>query len=265
MLRELGVGALDFFCPMNLPAFVTFVAALAVAGTSLRAAEAPAPTSHGYTVMVEIKTNEQGEAENVRLLESEDISAGEVLSKMALAMAMKTKVAPRIKNGKPVKMTLRAPFFFPIEDDEGAEADKVPKPKVKEAIQPAYPLGLREQGVVGGVILELLVDAQGKLNKLTTVRSSHPEFEAAARESMEKWTFTPALRDGVAVESRTRFAFTFDTEQDMADLKWRIAPRPRLGSLTVIRPDKPIEDAPDPAAAPTSQSEAPAAAPEPTK
>jgi TonB family protein len=240
---------------MKLSASLSRFAVMLCCATALHAAE-PATKSNGYTVMVEIKTNETGETESVSLLESEDVSADEVLSKMALAMALKTKVPPRMKDGKPVKTTVRAPFFFPIENDEGEAADKVQKPRVKEgAVYPVYPVALREQGVVGGAILELVIDTQGKLTRLTTLRASHPEFEAAATECLRKWTFAPALQNGQPVESRTRFAFTFDTEQEMADLKWRIAPRPRLGSLIVIRPDNPIPDAPaEPAAA-----EAPAA------
>lgn len=241
---------------MKLPRLLSRISVglLCCCAVALSAADAPA-TKNGYTVMVEIKAAEDGTVESVALLESEDISADDVLSKMALAMALSTKVPPRLKDGKPVKATMRAPFFFPIENDEGEAANTGPKPKVKEAVQPAYPLNLREQGVVGGAILELVVDATGKLTRLTTLRASHPEFEAAARESMQRWTFTPAQLNGQPVESRTRFAFTFDTEQKMADIKWRITPRPRLGSMIIIRPDQPI---PDDAVAPAADPAAPA-------
>ncbi len=241
--------------PLSLRLGLVFLCSLPAL---LRAADAP-PTKNGYTVMVEIKINEKGETESVGLLSSEDTSAGDVLSKMALAMALKAKLPPHLKDGQPVKATVRAPFFFPIDDDEGEVSNNGPKPKVKEAVQPVYPLDLRTEGVVGGAILELVVDADGKLKRLTTLRASHPEFAAAATECMEKWTFVAAQQNGQPVESRSRFAFTFDTEQKMADLKWRIAPRPRLGSLIVIRPDHPIEDAPadakpEPAAAAPAQA-----------
>jgi TonB family protein len=234
---------------MKIPRLLSIAGLLALGFTSAttHAADAAAEkVKHGYTVTVEIKANEKGEVESVALVKSEDVSGGEVLSKMALAMAMKMKVPPQMKDGKPVRVTMRAPFFFPIEDDEGEIADQVPKPKVKEAIQPAYPPDLREKGIVGGAILELVVGADGKLTRVTTLRASHPEFEAAAMDSIKKWVFTPAQSNGQPVESRTRFAFTFETEQKMADLAWRIPPRPRLGALVIIRPDHPIEDEPAP-------------------
>lgn len=225
---------------------------------SAEPAAAPAGDKHGYTVMVDVKVNEKGETENVRLVETNDRSVGDVLSKMALAMALKTTLPVREKEGKPVKYTARMPFFFPIEADEGPASDQLPKPKVKEAKMPTYPTALRDSGQVGGAVLELLVDAEGKLTEVTTLRASHPEFEAAARESVSTWTFTAAQQDGKPVASRSRLAIAFETEQDMADLRWRVAPRPALGSFVVIRPDEPI---PDEAVTPETPATAPTPAP----
>jgi TonB family protein len=204
---------------------------------------ADAPKKNGYTVMVEVRVNEEGKIESASVVNSEDVSAGEVLTKMAVAMALRMDVPPQQKNGKPVRATFRAPFFFPIEDDEGPEAAilPIPRPKPEAAVMPAYPPALREAGVVGGAVLELSVDEEGKLTHLTTLRASHPEFEAAAKDALHKWAFVPAQRDGKPVASRSRVAIVFETESEMADLEWRIAPRPKLGSFVVIRPDSPIE------------------------
>lgn len=234
--------------------------AIAVAPISARAeAPAAAAKANGYTVTLDITVDEKGNPESVALVSTDDTSAGDVLLKMAMAMAAKTQFPPHLKDGKPAKHTVRAPFFFPIESDEGPESDLAPKPRVKygTAIQPVYPIALRNAGITGGAILELLVDENGALTNVTALRASHPEFEVSALDSIKKWQFTPAQKDGKPVASRTRFAFVFDTENQMADLKWRIAPRPRLGSLIIIRPNEPIP-AEEPAA-----GEQPAAAPTP--
>jgi TonB family protein len=202
-----------------------------------------AAKKHGYTVTVQMKVNEEGVVQSASVLDSEDVSAGEVLTKMAVAMALKTKIPPQMKDGKAVPATVRAPFFFPIENDEGPDAAALPlpRPKKESAVMPAYPPALRDAGVVGGAVLELKVDDTGKLTHVTTLRASHPEFEAAAKEAMSKWVFAPALKEGKPVESRARIAIVFETEGEMADLKWRIAPRPSLGAFVVIRPDEPIQ------------------------
>jgi TonB family protein len=235
----------------------------------LRAADAPAGTKNGYTVTVEIKIDEKGQNQTVTVVDSDDATAGRILDKMALVMAMRTQLPPHMKDGKPVKATIRAPFFFPIESDEGkaAEALPVPHPKKESAVMPAYPTAFRDQGIVGGAILELRVNAEGKLTSVTTLRASHPEFETAAQDAIRKWQFAPAKQNGQAVDSRTRIAVVFETGDKMADLKWRVAPRPSLGSFVVIRPNSPItENGEDvtPAAAPAAgqpAAAAPAAAP----
>lgn len=216
------------------------------AAPAVRAADVPpsaAKSHNGYTVTLDVKIDEQGKPEGVSLVSTDDETAGEVMSKMAIAMAMKTTFPPRLKDGKAHKYTARAPFFFPIEDDEGKEANALPKPTVKNAVQPVYPAELREKDIAGGAIFELSVDANGKLTQLKTLRASHPEFEKAARDSLEKWEFVAAKKDGQPVDSRSRVAIVFETAKEMADLKWRIPPRPALGSFTVIKPDHPITDA----------------------
>ncbi len=257
------------FAPLFARSLVRWLALAAVVLGSVYAQDASTPPAaaavkrHGYTVTVDIKVDEKGETKNVSLVSSDDRSTGEFITKMALAMALKTDLPPREKNGKPAGYTARTPFFFPIDDDEGPDAEKLPLPRVKNAVQPDYPAALREQGTVGGAILELSIDETGKLTHLATLRASHPEFEAAARASVSKWEFTPAQREGAAVASRSRIAIVFETEEKMADLKWRVAPRPSLGVFMVIRPDGPIDeslfDNADGQAAP--QTPAPASAP----
>lgn len=227
---------------------------------------ADAPKKNGYTVVVEMRVNAEGKIESATVVDSEDVSAGGVLTKMAVAMALKMNVPPQQKDGKPVSATFRAPFFFPIENDEGPEAAilPIPRPKQEAAVMPAYPPALRAAGVVGGAVLELSVDAEGNLTHLTTLRASHPEFEAAAKDALRKWAFLPARKDGQPVASRSRIAIVFETESEMADLEWRIAPRPSLGSFVVIRPDSPImEQEVAPAAAGEQPPAAPATAPAP--
>ncbi|ACB74290.1 energy transducer TonB [Opitutus terrae] len=240
-----------------LTASAVWTAAAEPAGTPPAAA-----AKHGYTVMVEVKVNDKGETESVRLVDTDDKSVGDILSKMALAMALKTDLPARQKDGKPIKYTARLPFFFPIEGDEGPEANLAPKPMGKgKFTMPLYPRSLLEQGVVGGVIFELRVDEQGRLAQLNTLRASHPEFEAAAREVVQKWEFQPAQKDGQPVASRWNLAVAFETADHMADLKWRVPPRPSFGTL-IILPESDAMTPATPETAPTA-GEAPAAAPTP--
>ena len=213
--------SLLFGCSAALPAY---------------AAVAP-KTPAGFTVNVDVTLNEKGEAESARLSNSDGGAAGEVLGKVALAMASQTKFPAQIKDGRTGPVTVRTPFFFAVKDDEGAIADNAPKPTVKDAIQPLYPR-IFQKGVAGGAILEVVVGADGALTSVKTLRASNDEFARAATEAVKSWTFAPAQLNGNPVESRTRLAVAFDTKDDMAALEWRVAPRPQLGSIVVTRQER---------------------------
>jgi TonB family protein len=120
--------------------------------------------------------------------------------------------------------------------------------------QPVYPEELAQAGVVGGAIIEVIVGVDGAISKATVLRSSHPEFANAAHAAVLQWRGTPAKKDGVPVESRWRIAVNFSVDGKEADWKWRVAPRPSLGSFTVGRAKLPAAE-PAPAPAPAVPSE----------
>ena len=220
-------------------------------GHSLFAVEKPAELKNGYQVVMEMKVSEAGTIEDAVVVTSDDTSADHILDRMAMETARGTKLPPRLKDGKAVKYTARAPFMFRVEDDEGPEANNAPKPSIHSAVQPTYPAKLMAKGEVGGVILEAIIGADGKVSALKALRSSHPEFEQAAIAAVKQWVFNPAKKDGVAVESRWRMAISFETDVLRADWKWRFTPRPALGSYAVVH-----RTLPEPAAAPAKPADA---------
>ena len=200
----------------------------------------------GYQVVVEISFDEQGAAEEARIVSSDDPTGVQLLNQIAIRLAEEVKQPPRTdKDGKPVKFKARAPFNFPLEGDEGPEANNAPKPALREAPLPVYPENLAAAGEVGGAILELVIGTDGAVKQTTVMRSSHPEFANAAYAAVQQWKFAPAQKDGAAVESRWRIALNFSVDNKEADWMWRIAPRPSLGSFTAVRaPTAPAPAAP---------------------
>ena len=239
---------------MNIRRFILPLVAFFL-GFSLRAwsAETPsAPASKpGYTVTVELQINENGIPEGYKIIDSQDPTVGEILDKVAISKAIRLQLDPREKDGHRVKYIARVPFYFPpIEGDEGAESNKGPRPVGKTGNKPVYPQALRDQGVAGGAILEFFVTTDGKVDRLKTLRSSRPEFAQAATEAVSGWVFHPALQDGKPIETRWRMAVIFETKSNMADLVWRLPPRPSLGTFVVAYDDvKPVAA---PAAAPAA-------------
>ena len=192
----------------------------------------------GYRVVVEIEFKEDGTAGDMLVLSSDDPTGDQMLNQMALKMAVdyagKNPQKPHEKDGKPVKFKVAYPFDFPVEGDEGAEANKAPRPAIKSAEQPVYPPALGAQGEVGGVIAEIQVGADGQVKEVKILRASHPEFAEAVQTVLPRWQFRPALSNGDPVPARCRLAIVFATDDKMPDFKWRLAPRPSVGSYTVV-------------------------------
>ncbi len=65
--------------------------------------------------------------------------------------------------------------------------------------RPIYPPTLRRSRVEGAVRVQYLISAQGTVSRVRILSSDHPEFSAAAENSLRQWRFQPGERDGQAV------------------------------------------------------------------
>jgi protein TonB len=77
--------------------------------------------------------------------------------------------------------------------------------------RPRYPPVLQQAGVQGFVEVQFVVDTTGHAeSRITVLKSSHPQFEAPAKEAVLKSIFKPARIKGKAVRQlvQQRFGFT---------------------------------------------------------
>jgi protein TonB len=72
-----------------------------------------------------------------------------------------------------------------------------PPVKVKD-VRPVYPVGARDAGIQGVVILEVRVEADGRVGSAGVVRSV-PELDQAALDAVYQWEFRPTLLNGAPV------------------------------------------------------------------
>ncbi len=91
--------------------------------------------------------------------------------------------------------------------------------RVPEAITPPtvishqdadYPPAARAAGVQGTVVLFVTVSRTGTVARVEVAESAGKLLDAAAVEAVRAWTFSPALRAGVAVLSKIRVPFRFE-------------------------------------------------------
>jgi protein TonB len=71
-------------------------------------------------------------------------------------------------------------------------------PRTIARVNPVYPRIAQSARVEGVVILEAVIDAQGRVERVGVLRSI-PQLDQAAIEAVKQWTFTPTLLNGVPV------------------------------------------------------------------
>lgn len=80
-------------------------------------------------------------------------------------------------------------------------------------LQPDYPTSLARQGIEGVTTVRVLIGTDGRVKQVELVSTTEPDFfTATKRQALRYWRFTPATRDGVAVESWREMTVRFKLE-----------------------------------------------------
>ena len=103
--------------------------------------------------------------------------------------------------------TGRAPLLAQ-EAPLAAGSEGVPVPKKTKHVQPIYPQEALAQGVRGIVILDLVLDAQGKVEATTVIRSV-PGLDEAAIAAARQWEYEPTKVGGKLARVRLTVPITF--------------------------------------------------------
>jgi len=83
---------------------------------------------------------------------------------------------------------------------EAAEVDR--EPRLVSQVPPIYPYSARRRGIDGEVVVRFLVDASGRVNKLSIVRAvPKGVFEQAVEQSVNRWRFKPGYYQGRPVST----------------------------------------------------------------
>lgn len=79
------------------------------------------------------------------------------------------------------------------------QCTEITHPVVLEKVDPVYPEGARSEKVMGMVIVETVVTADGLVEDVRILESPDERLSAAAVEAVRQWRFEPALCDGTPV------------------------------------------------------------------
>jgi len=80
--------------------------------------------------------------------------------------------------------------------------------KATQKAQPIYPPMAKAAGIEGAVVVEVLVDEQGRVLTTRTV-SGHPLLAPEALRAARNWSFSPTLLNGVPVKVVGTITFNF--------------------------------------------------------
>ena len=108
--------------------------------------------------------------------------------------------------GAPSPATAAPPAAAP--SDVKVAGRDVPAPKRTRFVTPVFPLEAQAAGQRGIVILELVIDAAGKVSTADVLRSV-PPFDEAALTAVRQWEYEVTKVDGKAVPVRLTVPITF--------------------------------------------------------
>jgi len=100
-----------------------------------------------------------------------------------------------------------APPQTPIPLHQGMQAPR----KIVNA-DPIYPRTAQQAHIEGVVIIETIIDVQGRVSSARVLRSL-PMLDQAEMDAVRQWTFTPARLNGVAVPVVMTVTVTFTLNQ----------------------------------------------------
>lgn len=95
------------------------------------------------------------------------------------------------------------------EEAPAPAAESATPPRIKKVVKPVYPPMALSQKIGGIVILRVLVSEAGRPLDVEVVRGVRGGLTEAAASAVRRWTFEPALRDGVPVQAWTTIPIPF--------------------------------------------------------
>ena len=118
--------------------------------------------------------------------------------------------------------------------------------RLREWVQPEYPEFARSAKLEGEVVVEFVVEADGKVSRSSVKRSTDERFNASVLAAMQRWVFISATVEGKPAASGMHVVVPFKLAQ-LAQKKTPVEPPPglRLEPLPVTKAKMITSPAPD--------------------
>jgi TonB family protein len=100
-------------------------------------------------------------------------------------------------------------WFADREPLRGAPPRQMRPPVPVRKVDPKYIATAAEERIEGMVRLFGVIGKDGHINGIVLLRQLDARLDSSSQEALAKWQFTPALRDGVAVDVDAVFEIPF--------------------------------------------------------
>lgn len=107
----------------------------------------------------------------------------------------------RERAANPALLAFDGPVF------ELKDLDRRPVPQFQA--RPQYPFEMRRSGIEGEVVVDFIIDTDGRVQLAHAIRSSRQEFEAAAVLAVSRWRFLPGRKEGKSVPTHLQMPVVF--------------------------------------------------------
>ena len=88
----------------------------------------------------------------------------------------------------------------------------VQQAKLISSVPPVYPTMAKAQHISGGVTMDALIDAKGRVTTMKVISGPTP-LQQAAMEALKQWKYQPAMLDGKAVPMHLTVTIQFKVQQ----------------------------------------------------
>jgi TonB family protein len=153
-------------------------------------------------VIIEAVIDRDGRVDSPRVLRSVD----PLLDAAALEAVRFWRYQPATRDGKPVRVFLTVTTSFNLPSSAPGAADAplrvggdVKPPVLVFKVDPEYPAEARRQRIRGLVVIEAVIDSDGRVHSTRLLQSANPLLDEAALEAVRLWRYQPATRDGKPV------------------------------------------------------------------
>jgi protein TonB len=121
-----------------------------------------------------------------------------------------------VVGGLPEEIPPPPPPAPPARRDPVRVGGQIKEPQLVQRVEPVYhPLAVRAN-IQGTVILEAIIDKEGRVADVRVLRSVHRMLDEAAIEAVRQWRYVPLVLNGVPERFVLTVVLTFNLTQQAA-------------------------------------------------